>query len=294
MAELSGRPNRWGRDIWIDRLGYTRKRRTASFSHAHQIKGRRLAPCTEIDATLSRQPGPDTNGGMGAWFHDQRVFWRQFREQFHTTGSLLPSSRYLGRSLARFVGGNGQARRVLEVGPGTGAVTAQIVRRLGDADTLDLVELNDEFVRRLRHRFEHEEAFRRVAGRCRVFHQRVETLAGSEPYDVIVSGLPLNNFSAGDVEQILDVLLRLLRPGGMLSFFEYLAIRRARALVSSPAERARLKGIGQALDKVLKPYEFRCDWVWPNVPPAAVHHVRLPSPSDAHARFDNPTRSDVV
>jgi phospholipid N-methyltransferase len=214
---------------------------------------------------------------MAQWFHDQRVFWRQFREQFHTTGSVLPSSRFLGRALARNVGANGGSCRVLEVGPGTGAVTAQIVGRLGQNDTLDLVELNEEFVRRLNTRFETEPSFCNVAPRCRVLHQRVETLAGGEPYDVIISGLPLNNFAVADVEHILDVLLQLLKPGGTLSFFEYLAIRRARALVSSGQEKARLEGIGRALDKVLTPHEFRCDWVWPNVPPAAVHHVRLPN-----------------
>ncbi len=214
---------------------------------------------------------------MAAWFHDQRVFWRQFRQQFHTTGSVLPSSRFLGRALARYVGVDDQPRRVLEVGPGTGAVTAQIVRRLGDCDTFDLVELNDEFVRRLNARFASEACFRRVAPRCRVLHQRIEALTSGEPYDVIVSGLPLNNFSVADVEHILDVLMHLLRPGGTLSFFEYLAIRRARAVVSSGEEKARLQGIGRALSKVLEPHEFRYDWVWPNVPPAVVHHVRLPN-----------------
>lgn len=213
---------------------------------------------------------------MSRWLHDQRVFWQQFREQFHTTGSVLPSSRRLGRALSRFVGAGQQAHRVLEVGPGTGAVTAEIVRRLGPHDRLDLVELNEQFVRRLKERFETEDAFRRVAPQCRVLHRRVEDLAGGEPYDVIVSGLPLNNFTVAQVEQVLDVLARLLRPGGTLSFFEYLAIRRARALVSGRQERARLRGIGQALDRMLGPHEVGCEWVWPNVPPACVHHVRSP------------------
>ena len=95
---------------------------------------------------------------MAGWFHDERVFWRQFRQQFHTTGAVLPSGRFLARSLARYVGGNGAGQRILEVGPGTGAVTAQIVRVLGPHDRLDLVELNDDFVRRLNERFATERA----------------------------------------------------------------------------------------------------------------------------------------
>ncbi len=211
---------------------------------------------------------------MAAWFHKERVFWRQFRDKFHTTGAVLPSGRSLGRALARFVGQSPAPCRVLEVGPGTGAVTAQIVRRLGVDDQLDLVELNDEFVRFLRNRFDSEEPFRRVAARSRVLHQPVEDLLGEGQYDLIISGLPLNNFAVAQVEQILDVLLRLLRPGGTLSFFEYIAIRRARALVSGRQERTRLQGIDQALARVVRPHEVRCDWVWPNVPPACVHHLR--------------------
>jgi phosphatidylethanolamine/phosphatidyl-N-methylethanolamine N-methyltransferase len=93
---------------------------------------------------------------------------------------------------------------------------------------------------------------------------------------VIVSGLPLNNFSVDQVEQILHLLTGLVRPGGTLSFFEYIAIRRARAVVSGPRQRARLRGIGHAVAAVLEPHEIRCEWVWRNVPPACVHHVRLP------------------
>ncbi len=213
---------------------------------------------------------------MSSLLHDQRVFWRQFRQHFVTTGSVLPSSRYLGRALARYVGATGQPDRVLEVGPGTGAVTSRIIGRMGAHDRLDLVELNDAFVRRLRDRFETDAVFRHVADRARVLHQPVEELADGEPYDVIVSGLPLNNFSVEQVEQILGVLIGLLRPGGTLSFFEYLAIRRARALVSGTRERARLRGIDRALAALLEPHEFRRDLVWRNVPPACVHHVRLP------------------
>ncbi|HEV3138754.1 MAG TPA: methyltransferase domain-containing protein [Pirellulales bacterium] len=214
---------------------------------------------------------------MSTWFHDHRVFWRQFREQFHTTGAVLPSGRFLGRALARYVGHGAEPARVLEVGPGTGAVTANIVKRLGPQDRLDLVELNDDFVRRLRDRLTSDQPFVRVAERTRVLHQRVEDLPPGEPYDLIISGLPLNNFAVSDVERILDVFATLLRRGGTLSFFEYIAIRPVRALVSGPAERARLRGIGEALSGILKPYEIGRDWIWPNVPPAWVHHCRLPA-----------------
>jgi phosphatidylethanolamine/phosphatidyl-N-methylethanolamine N-methyltransferase len=218
---------------------------------------------------------------MAKLLEDHRVFWRQFRQQFHSTGSVMPSGRFLGRALARFVGRETGGQQILEVGPGTGAVTTHILERLGPHDRLDLVELNEEFVGRLRERFKSEPLFCRAASQSRVLHQRIEDLSGQQGYDLIISGLPLNNFSVANVEQILAALLRLLRPGGTLSFFEYIAIRPARALFSGPDEKARLRGIGSALSNLLGPHEIRRDCVWPNFPPAWVHHARVPAGAPA-------------
>jgi len=208
---------------------------------------------------------------------DYRLFWREFRGTFHTTGAVAPSAPPLAAALCRFAGAGSAPQRILEVGPGTGAVTARLVRRMRPDDRLDLVELNDRFVRRLEARFANEPPFCQVADRVRILHRSVEDLDDPGGYDAIVSGLPLNNFAAADVERLLAQLGRLLRTGGTLSFFEYIAIRRARALMSGRSERQRLEAIGRALDRLLLPYEIRRDCVWPNLPPAWVHHVRLPA-----------------
>lgn len=214
---------------------------------------------------------------MGGFLADHRVFWREFRQNFQTTGAIAPSGRTLAKALARFVDGDmARPQRILEVGPGTGAVTTSIVGRLGPEDRLDLVELNDRFVARLRERFEQEPRFQHASTRCRVLHQPVEQVSAAEPYDLLISGLPLNNFSVELVEKILAAFRRLVRPGGVISFFEYIAIRPARAVVSGRAERDRLRGIGRAMQQLLSEGEIRRDWILPNLPPAWVHHVRLP------------------
>jgi len=212
---------------------------------------------------------------MGQRLSDYRLFLREFRQTFHSTGAILPSGRSLARSLASRVGCNGAGQRVLEVG--TGAVTSQIIPRLGADDRLDLVELNPRFAEVLSERLKHEESWRLVADRVRVLQMPVEDLGDDCRYDVIVSGLPLNNFSCEVVEQILAQFHRLAAAGASLSFFEYVAIRKAKALCSKSAERRRLTGIELLLQRELDLWGVDRKCVLANVPPAWVHHLRLDS-----------------
>jgi phospholipid N-methyltransferase len=206
---------------------------------------------------------------------ERALFWREFRTNFHTTGAVLPSGRRLATELARYVAEGNGPRRILEAGPGTGAVTAQLLHALHPSDRLDLVELNPQFVAALQYRFQHDPHFRQAADRVSVLQQAVEQLPEQHTYDVIVSGLPLNNFSVELVERILAAFTRQLKPGGILSFFEYIAVRRAKRLVVSRSERTRLHGIDTILSRTCRLHEFRRQAVLINVPPAWVHHLRF-------------------
>jgi phospholipid N-methyltransferase len=166
-------------------------------------------------------------------------------------------------------------RCILEVGPGTGAVTAQIISAMGPSDELHLVERNDRFVARLRQRLVEDPSFRHVTDRITLFHASVEDLSEDRPYDLIISGLPLNNFDVATVEQILAKLERLLAPGGTLSFFEYVAVRKAKSLISRHKERDRLRGITRVFHRILSQHEIDRDLVLANITPAWVHHVRF-------------------
>jgi phospholipid N-methyltransferase len=108
-----------------------------------------------------------------------------------------------------------------------------------------------------------------------MYHADVEDLPETEPFDLVISGLPLNNFAVDSVARIMEKLRRLLAPGGTLSFFEYVAVRKAKSLISARPERKRLRGIGQIFDETLSKYEVRRDLVLANVTPAWVHHVRF-------------------
>ena len=92
---------------------------------------------------------------MAMRLSEWRIFFGEFRRNFRTTGAVLPSGRRLSAALAHFVrdGNHAGPRRILEVGPGTGAVTRHIITAMRPEDQLDLVELNTSFVDCLRQRF---------------------------------------------------------------------------------------------------------------------------------------------
>ena len=230
-------------------------------------------------------------GFMKRKLSEYQTFFREFRRSFATTGAIAPSGRSLARAVCRPISERRRPARILEVGPGTGAVTQEIVRHIGPGDHFDLVELNDSFVETLQYRFQHEAAFKRVADRATILHKAVQELHPDQPYDFIVCGVPFNNFSTGLVREIMRHLTKLLRPGGTMSFFEYLWIRQVKVLLAAKDERRRLSSVGRVLGRYLKRYEFACDTAWVNVPPALAHHLRFEGAHvNGHAPHKRPRR----
>src|SRR5271154_6579896 len=99
-----------------------------------------------------------------------KEFYQEFRGAYRNTGSILPSSRGLARALVAPFRQRKQPARVLEVGPGTGAVTAEILRQLRPGDQLDMVEINPHFVAVLHRRFETEPLWRARRQQTNVIH----------------------------------------------------------------------------------------------------------------------------
>lgn len=207
-------------------------------------------------------------------FQDHLEFFRQFRTQFKTTGSIVPSSQHLALAMTRQIAVSRGPARILEVGPGTGAVTRRILKLLQKDDTLDLVELNERFANLLRERFQTDPLFQRAAGQAQVHVCGIEAFQTNAPYDFIVSGLPFANFSAAFVDQLLNAMFGLLAPGGQLTYFEYMYVRPLRKIVSGQSERNRLSELDRVLNTFLTRHRTSRDSVLLNMPPAWVQHLR--------------------
>jgi phosphatidylethanolamine/phosphatidyl-N-methylethanolamine N-methyltransferase len=213
------------------------------------------------------------------YWKECRAFFREFRQQYRNTGSILPSSRFLGRALVAEMRKPRGPCRILEVGPGTGPVTTEILRQLRPDDRLDLVEINEHFVNLLRERFATEPLYRARQHQVRLIHAPLQEVPGEAVYDFLVSGLPLNNFPVSLVRAIFQAYRRLLKPGGVLSYFEYVLIRQLKMPFTKGRERKRLCCVGRFVDRHIRAYQFRENIVYLNVPPAVARHLRFTQPA---------------
>jgi len=218
------------------------------------------------------------------FFRECVTFFREFRRQFRTTGAILPSSRFLARALVYQLRQPRRAARILEVGPGTGSVTRAIARHMLPDDRLDAVEINERFVAHLERRIGEDRAFFHCREQVQVIHAAVEELIGESVYDYIVSGLPLNNFSVRQVREVFASFSRLVKPGGVISFYEYQFVRLFKSPFVGRTERRRLGGVRRVMGRYVRDYQVRRERVFINVPPATVRHLRLkPAPHLPHA-----------
>jgi phosphatidylethanolamine/phosphatidyl-N-methylethanolamine N-methyltransferase len=129
---------------------------------------------------------------------DEMQFIRSWIEKPLSTGAVMPSSRALARTMARYVDPQSSGP-VIELGPGTGPVTEALVEHGVDPKRLILVEFNPDFCRLLRTRYP---AATVVQGDAYRLRSLLETLVRN-PAAAVVSGLPL-------VTKTLRTRLRLI------------------------------------------------------------------------------------
>jgi phosphatidylethanolamine/phosphatidyl-N-methylethanolamine N-methyltransferase len=117
---------------------------------------------------------------------DEVRFLRSWIEKPLHMGAVMPSGRLLARTMAHYVDVHGTGP-VVELGPGTGAITNALVERGVDQKRLVLVEYNPGFCALLRDRYPQAKVVQGDAYRLR------DTLWNvlSAPAAAIVSGLPL-------------------------------------------------------------------------------------------------------
>lgn len=207
------------------------------------------------------------------------TFYSEFRNRNKTTGSIIPSSRFLASAITGPLSQLSGPRRVLEVGPGTGAFTQKIVQHLTPEDHFDIVEINPIFAEVIRNQFQTDSAYKSVSEISTVHETPLQQFEYDAPYDIIISGLPTTNFDVPLVSEIFETFVELLAPEGVLSYFEYMYLRDIRKYVDKKENRTRLREMDQVIAPYHRQMRFSKSWVFMNFPSAWVHHLRKQSGS---------------
>ncbi|GIG89352.1 class I SAM-dependent methyltransferase [Plantactinospora endophytica] len=187
-------------------------------------------------------------------------FLAQFARSPLATGAIAPSGVPLAERITASIPRSGDPL-VVELGPGTGAFTRVIQRRLAGQGRHLALEINPTFAERLAREFPGVDVLEADAGAL------PGLLAERDlpPAQVIVSGLPWAVFSAQKQREILGSVVEALADDGVFTTFAY-----QHARWSPPARRLH-RNLRELFEEVVVGAT-----VWANLPPAMVYHCRRP------------------
>ncbi len=145
-------------------------------------------------------------------------FLREFLRAQRTVGALAPTSRGLARRIAQLAGAEA-AHAVAEFGPGTGAITGELLAALPADGRLWAFEVYPPFVAHLRATIDDPRlvVLAESAGAIAGLRERQE-LPG---FDAIVSAVPFSLMDRAQTTQILRAAAQALRPDGIFVALQY-------------------------------------------------------------------------
>ncbi|KAA3655863.1 MAG: methyltransferase domain-containing protein [Calditrichaeota bacterium] len=164
-------------------------------------------------------------------------------------GAACPSSKGLARIMASFIPKDDDGY-IVELGAGTGVVTAAILERGIDPSRLIVVEISEDLVKMLRKQFPN---VRIVHGNAAALKDHLDYSLGegSNRVSTIVSSLPMRSLPEKLVDAIKQQLHDILPHNGRLIHFTY---------ALKPVSQNYLTSFQRTNSKIR----------WRNVPPARV------------------------
>lgn len=133
-----------------------------------------------------------------------------------STGAIFPSSE----KLADLVIGQaklGQAKFVVELGPGTGVFTKKIVAQVDPSSSYLAIEINDAFADHLALQFPGLKICQDSAENIK----RCLSKNGMASCDRVISGLPWTAFEVNFQKKLLSKIWNVLEEGGIFITFSY-------------------------------------------------------------------------
>jgi len=143
------------------------------------------------------------------------MYWlKKFFKNPRGIGSIAPSSKQLARLMTRNIPPNAS---VLELGAGSGSITACILKNLTKPALLTSVEADTELFGICQKKFPG----------INLLNQDIqETLNQEISFDFIISGIPFAAMDQNNRRQIFHLIRERLVPGGSFIMFQYSTLTR--------------------------------------------------------------------
>ena len=177
---------------------------------------------------------------------DEVRFLRSWIEKPLHMGAVMPSSKLLARTMAQYVDVDSKGP-VIELGPGTGAITNALIEHGVDQKRLVLVEYNPGFCALLRDRYPQAKV---VQGDAYALRDSLGEVLDA-PASAVVSGLPLVTKPMLTRLKLIRDAFMALAPGAPFVQFTY--------SVAPPIPKS-LPGVSTEAS----------ERIWMNLPPARV------------------------
>ena len=179
-----------------------------------------------------------------------------FIKNIKHVGAVAPSSASLVREmvkpLKKRVRESEKPIRILELGPGTGPVTKEIVNLMRPQDRLDIVELDEKFFKLIDEKFS--------GPNIQVYGMNVMDFKSDQTYDFLISSIPYDQLPQDLSTELWQKQLDMLKPNSFLTYFKYYKFNFIR---------------GQFERGVVKKHCVHKSFVLMNVPPAFVYTLKF-------------------
>ncbi len=127
-------------------------------------------------------------------------FIKQFFLHPKEVGSIIPSSHQLVNEMLKPIDFE-KAQHIVELGPGDGVITKEILKRMKTSTKLTVIEINKEFCKALQNIGDPK--LHLINDSALNLTKHIKTA------DYIISGLPLANFSDKDTITIIDQIKKI-------------------------------------------------------------------------------------
>lgn len=146
-----------------------------------------------------------------------------FFKDLKQVGAIAPSSKFLAKDLVEQLKSDLSCKdcaplNILEIGPGTGPLTKEILKLIRPKDHVDVVEIHEHFFEMICEQFGETS--------ISIHHEDILQFNSKKTYDYIFSSLPYEAMPKELIQKIWKKKLDLCSPKAYICYFKYVSFRK--------------------------------------------------------------------